>query len=93
MNAAAALRLALKKRAPQDGIARWLDELAEAAGYAEGTVKNDYYGQTQGCDLDRLAIYAAVFANRGDNDFADEVLALVGLGQGARVIPIEGRRG
>ena len=36
---------AFRKRAPDDGITRWLHETAHALGYAERTVTGWYYGE------------------------------------------------
>ncbi len=36
---------ALRRRAPSDGITRWLHGLAHNLGYAERTVEGWYYGE------------------------------------------------
>ncbi len=73
MNPFTLLSKGLERRAPDEGITRWLNELADDLGYAERTVKGWYYGEAE----PNMAAQADLFAYFNDG-FRDEVFPSAG---------------
>ena len=70
------VRTALLKRAPEEGITRWLHELAHALGYSERAVANWYYEAEGEMTADAVDVLRLHF---GDV-FLDEVYPRAGEG-------------